>query len=62
MKINLLRFLLITLSIVFSNFPILSQETLKDTVVLEEVQIISTKTAVSRNSVPLTVHHNSETN
>jgi len=55
MKTNILKLLLITLSIVSCNFPIIAQETLKDTVVIDEVLITSTKTTVSRNSVPLTV-------
>src|SRR5512147_368608 len=36
-------------------FSIQAQESLKDTVVLEDIVITGTKTEVSRNNVPLTV-------
>jgi outer membrane cobalamin receptor len=55
MKINPLQLMLVTFFIVLGNSQILSQETLRDTIELGEVLVTSTKTAVSRNSVPLTV-------
>ncbi len=54
MKINR-RYPLTILLLLISLYTLQAQQTLKDTVVFEEIIITGTKTEVSRNSVPLTV-------
>lgn len=53
---NLLkRFFTLILFVIFISFTADAQETLKDTLKLDDIVVTGTKTAVNRNNVPLTV-------
>jgi iron complex outermembrane receptor protein len=55
MKKNRRYFSIIPILSITAFYPLQAQETLKDTVIFEEIIITGTKTEISRNNVPLTV-------